>query len=193
MTSVNAPLVYGIDTSLTATGIASSDGWCDTIGAEKITLMPVAHKVTALDALARNIVSLISPRAALVIFEAHSAAVSYGGAGERAFLTYRVMSLLVKRGTPIAASPPAKIKQYATGNGQADKGAMIDACSRRLPAFDTGGNNNCVDAAWLAAMGRDWLGHPLTALPKAQRTVLHDKHKKKGTPAIDWPVSPIAA
>jgi crossover junction endodeoxyribonuclease RuvC len=70
---------------------------------------------------------------------------------------------------------------YATGKGNAAKGAVIDAVTRRFPDWATEGNDNAADAVALMAAGRDWLGHPITDLPKTHRAAL-DK--------ATWPTLP---
>lgn len=60
----------------------------------------------------------------------------------------------------------------------------ITAVSRRWPDWTTEGNDNAADAVVLMAAGRDWLGAPITDMPKTHRAAL-DK-------AV-WPTLPGAA
>jgi crossover junction endodeoxyribonuclease RuvC len=62
--------------------------------------------------------------------------------------------------------------QYATGKGAATKNLIVDAVARRWPTWPTNGDDNAADAVVLMAAGRDWLGHPLTTLPKTHRDAL---------------------
>jgi hypothetical protein len=61
---------------------------------------------------------------------------------------------------------------YATGKGAASKEAVVDAVARRWPAWQTEGNNNLADAVVFMAAGRDWLGAPITDMPKTHRAAI---------------------
>ncbi len=61
---------------------------------------------------------------------------------------------------------------YATGKGVGGKAAVIDAVARRWPQYETRGDNNMCDAIVLAAMGADWAGQPMAAMPAANRKAL---------------------
>jgi hypothetical protein len=99
-------------------------------------------------------------------------------------------------GIPYALVAPAQVKQFATGNGGADKFAMVEAARQRFG--DLAGwrplSPDEADALWLAAMGAQWLGEPVAALPQAQRAVVwakwdgKQKGHKRGDPKIVWPV-----
>lgn len=75
-----------------------------------------------------------------------------GGIVKIALYDRRLVSLIV---------PPTSLKRYATGNGSADKKAMVGAASRMFNL--TPRDDNEADALILAAMARDWwTRQPLT-------------------------------
>ena len=83
------------------------------------------------------------------------------------------------RGAEFVMVPPASLKRYATGKGNATKADM------RMALFQRAGldvrDDNAADAWWLRAMGLDALGAPVVALPQTHRQAL-DK--------VVWPDSP---
>lgn len=175
------PTVIGIDTSLTATGVASSLGWCDLVGytdkKNPITKLPHPARIAALTALATDVCSLVgTPDLAVIETPAYTR--SGGGAHERGWLWWDIYRRLTSRDVPIALMTPNQRMLYATGKGSGGKGGVIDAVARRWPAFETGGNDNLADAVTLMAAGIDALGHPLAAMPAANRAALN---------AIAWP------
>lgn len=109
---------------------------------------------------------------------------SYGNQGtgrqsghhERAGLWWLFMYEADRIGAPVAIVPPAALKKYATGKGNAGKDEMLLATARRFEKFD--GGNDEADALWLAAMGADWSGVPLVDMPAVNRKALE---------AVKWP------
>lgn len=177
---VNVATSIGLDLSLTGSGIASSAGWCERIGAKDITKLPLPERHTAVDELVDQIVPLCR-QAAIVVVEVPAFSRSTGGALERSALWWLVTRRLWIAEIPTAEAFNQHRMRYATGKPQADKGAIIDAVARRWPQFETGGDDNLADAAVLAAMGADWLGHPLTPMPHTHRKALD---------GVRWPDSP---
>lgn len=173
-----APRVVGLDISLTGTGIACSAGWCDAIGTNGITTLPLARRDAALDQLAYDIVQHIGPQTQLVVIEAPAYSRSGGGAHERSSLWWRVVHRLLRWDIPVVEVNPKHRSTYATGRGNAPKTAVVDAVARRWPRWETGGDDNAADAVVLMAMGLDAAGHPLAVVPAKQRAAL-DK--------ITWP------
>jgi len=70
----------------------------------------------------------------------------------------------------IVMVPPAVLKKYMTGKGNADKTAVIIAARERL-GYD-GMDDNEADALGLRAIGHHLLGDPLCVMPKAHVAVL---------------------
>lgn len=175
-----SPVVIGLDVSLTATGIASSEGWCQLAGRTGITTLPLYQREDALAALSDEIVSHIGVPD-LVVIEQPAFSKAYGGASERSGLWWLIVHKLRFPAVPIAEVKATTLKRYATGKGQCKKGEVVDAVARRWPAYETRGDDNLCDAIVLAAMGADHLGVPLASplrLPKTHRAALA---------AVAWP------
>jgi Holliday junction resolvasome RuvABC endonuclease subunit len=163
--------VVGVDISLTATGIASSLGWCKVVGRTAVTKAPLLIRMGMVDELCAAILRHVGVPD-LVVIEGPAFSRTGGGALERHALWWLVVRSLIGRDIPVAeVSPPTRCR-YATGKGAAQKTAVVDAVARRLPQYATHGNDNLCDAVILAAMGADWLGSPLTVMPKAHREAL---------------------
>jgi Holliday junction resolvasome RuvABC endonuclease subunit len=180
---VTPPKVIGVDLSLTGTGIASNLGWCQLIGETGITTRPLDERIHAIDRLADQIITTVGRDCALVAIEIPAFSRSGAGNHERSALWWKVVRRLRLRDTPVAEIPIQARMRYATGRGAAHKGAVIDAVARRLPMFDTRGDDNLADAAVLAAMAADHLGHPLAAMPATHRAALNAVHWPATTPA----------
>jgi crossover junction endodeoxyribonuclease RuvC len=168
---MGTPVAIGLDLSLTGSGIASSAGWCERVGVKDVTTLPLQQRLAAVDDLVDQII-LLARNADLVLIEMPAFSRAGGGALERAGLWW-----LVTRRLWIGEVPTAEVfnqhrMRYATGKPAAHKGAIVDAVARRWPQFETGGDDNLADAAVLAAMGADWLGAPLAAMPATHRKAL---------------------
>jgi len=183
------PTVVGIDPSLTGTGIASSNGWCDVIGYKRarakdpgITQLPHAERIRAMrDLLAQVRTTIGCP--ALVVMELPAVSRSGGGAHERGWFWWEIYFYLTSSYIPVGLLTPNARALYATGKGNAPKNLVVDSIARRFPAWTTNGNDNAADAVTLMAAGRDWLGWPITDMPKTHRAAL-DK--------ATWPTLPGA-
>lgn len=66
--------------------------------------------------------------------------------------------------------PPNSLKMFATGRGNADKGAMLAHAIRRL-GYD-GSDHNQADALWLRAIGHALAGEPIVELPQTHMRAL---------------------
>lgn len=92
---------------------------------------------------------------------------SYGNAGvqgyhARAGLMWILYHLIEKEATAVAIVPPASLKRYMTGNGNADKAAMVAAVQRAFPG-NLITDDNEADALGLAAMVARQLNQPVEA------------------------------
>lgn len=75
-------------------------------------------------------------------------------------------------GKAVAVVPPASLKQYATGVGNAKKSAVTAAVnSDAFPYFRTQ-DDNAADAAVLASMGARAKGRPVDRVPMEQQAAL---------------------
>lgn len=176
------PPVVGVDPSITGTGLAWPDGRSLAHGEKGITSVPKAPAVIDYPARGQRLLTLAWHLRDLVLgtgyphlvviegYELHSQA--SGGLAERCWLWYALVNAFTNQNVPVLVVPPSKLKLYATGKGSGPKAGVIDATARRLPQFDTGGNDNRCDAAWLCAIGCAMLGAPLVELPQANRAAL---------------------
>ena len=178
------PTVIGLDLSLTATGIAgNTTGTHPTPWATVLKPPPRLRGHERLHHLATAITARTT-HADIVIVEGPSYGSQAGQSGhhERAGLWWHITHQLWQAGTPIAVVPPACLKRYATGKGNASKDLVLTEVARRFAWCP--GDNNAADAAALAAMGADHYGHALAVMPAANR---------KGLDAVDWPALLIPA
>lgn len=174
---MNAPRVVGVDISLTASGVADNTGWCTKVGREGVLKLPLHDRTEWLVTLAEEVCARIFHPVlpALVVLEASASAQAYGGASERAGLWWLVVHILRDADIPCVEVSPSQVKLYALGRGggkDTGKGAVIEAVTRRWPQFLTRGDDNLADAAVLAAMGADYLGHALAPVPAKHREAL---------------------
>lgn len=177
------PVVVGVDPAIgsassTGTGIASSNGWCDSVGypdrkkkGRELTKLPHRERVRELVQLRDRITATIGCPD-LVAMELPAPSRSGGGSHERAWLWWEIYRWAQSSYLPVALLTPNQRALYATGKGNADKKAVVDAQARRWPEWTTGGDDNLADAIVLMAAGRDWLGHPLVVMPKSHRAAL---------------------
>ena len=178
-----APSVIGLDLAIgssnsTGTGIASSLGWCESVGypdrkkrGREFSNLPHPERLRALVDLRQRIIDEIGcPDLAVLELPAPSRA--GGGSHERAWLWWEMYRWLESSYIPVALLTPNQRALYATGKGNAPKTAVVDAVARRWPAWHTGGDDNLADAVALMAAGRDRLGYPIIDMPKAHRGAL---------------------
>lgn len=158
-----SPTVVGLDLSLTCTGL--SDG----------------HNIRVIKPLKRTGVDRLRYIRDQVLLAADSygpdlicvEGPSYNSKGghehERGGLWWIVAEQL-ELSYQVAVIPPATLKKYATGKGNAGKDEMIVAACKRFPWFN--GGNDEADALFLAAIGYEHLGAPLVEMPAINRSSL---------------------
>ncbi len=171
-----APLVVGLDLSLTKTGVAHArDG--------QIVTDTICGRGTGVVRL-RQIASEVREHcrtADLVVIEAPNYHMGKNaGYHERAGLHWMVLERLRLDGRTWVEARTSVIRTYATGKGAhpgLGKGPMVEATTRRYPDVQTGGDDNQCDALWLAALGLDHLtgAH---VVPESHRRVLG---------SVEWP------
>lgn len=166
--------VIGLDLSLASTGISN--------GSAVHTIKPM--KRTGIERLRylRDQISLSVDSALpdLVCIEGPSYNSKGGHEHERGGLWWIVFEQL-DVSYHLAVIPPASLKKYATGKGNAGKDEMIVAACKRFPWF--AGGNDEADALFLAAMGAEHLGMPLVELPAVNRGALA---------GVSWPTAVAA-
>lgn len=167
--------VVGLDLSLTGTGIATAEGTWTVVTAA--TDGPLEERLD-------HIVTFILRYASLGPLDDHLVVIEdfvtrSPGASLLAMVHGVVRHWLyvdIDGPIPVALVPPATLKKYATGKGNATKPDMRMALYQRV-GIDLRDDNQ-VDAWWLRAMGLDHLDRAPVKLPAAQRAML-DK--------IAWP------
>lgn len=167
------PLVLGADPSLSATGLAWADNATSTCGGNGDQRLRVIYRTVL--ALASGNDPLGPPqRFDLAVVEDLP---THGqGAGKTGMAQGVLRLALMAAQVPYVLVPPATLKVYATGRGNATKPDMRVALLQRH-GVDLRDEDQ-VDAWWLRAMGLDHLGAPVVTLPQTHRRAL-DK--------VDWP------
>lgn len=173
--------VIGLDLSLTATGVAIIED--DTITVRTITSNPtgdsVDDRVRRLDKIERAVMECMTGASEidLIVIEGPSfGQMRQSGEHVRAGLWWRIVSICTDT-APVVEVPPATLKKYATGKGNAAKDAVLLATARRFPDVDLRDNNQA-DALWLAAMGARHLEQPVDDVPQLNQTAMA---------AVRWP------
>lgn len=155
MTSFETPRVIGLDLSLTSSGVASSLGWTDTIRPKKIRglerLRMILESVRAYTS-GYDLVVLEGPSFGHSGFRQHEELVA---------LRWMIRDVVDRQQAPFAIVPPATLKLYATGRGNATKNDMAQAMDLkypgRTPGFLAGRRFDEADALALADMGAAYL------------------------------------
>ena len=155
--------VIGIDPSLTATGIAHSSGHLSTVKTKP------KHKdgrlfdiYSAIDDEAWRASKSIGPPPVAVIEDLPKQAM---GAGITGMVQGVVRLALIEYNIPYVKIPPATLKKFATGKGNADKQAMRAAWFA-FSGWDNADDNQ-VDAAFLRQIGLHLQGFTVK-LPQEQ-------------------------
>lgn len=157
-------LILGIDPSLTATGLARFDTldrlvidtW--TRGAKGHVGDTLGQRMHRLDDLVDSITAV---EADVVVIEGPSLAQkAQRGTFDRAGLWWLLVARLFSQGRTVIEVPPSTLKKYATGKGNAAKGEVVIAATRRYPQAMSR-NDNEADAVVLAAMGARATGRPI--------------------------------
>jgi len=91
-------------------------------------------------------------------------------AGKTGMVHGAVRLALWQQAVPTLTVPPASLKTWATGKGNAGKPEMLAEAIKRL---DFGGHDdNEVDALWLWTLGAAVLGDPVVSLPQTHTRAL---------------------
>lgn len=163
-------VIVGLDLSLTSTGTARIG---DKIWADRI----VPRKLSGHARMRHILLEVIglTEGADLIVIEGPSFGsgvnARQSGHHERGGLWWLVTYQLWRRERPFAVVPPAVLKRYGTGKGNASKDAVLAAAVRRYHQVEFDGNDEA-DALVLAAMGADQLGRPIATVPAAHRAAL---------------------
>lgn len=162
-----APQVLGLDLALTCTGVALPDG-----STYRLRTRPREGDRRLL--VIRDEIRAVLNKYAVDLVVLEDLPWAAHGAGVTAMVHGVVKVELLAADVPYALIAPATLKSYACDNGRAEKDWMAAAAFLHagVEFADDRGGDQC-DAWWLRAAGLDWYGHPLVALPAAQRERLH--------------------
>ncbi len=162
--------VLALDLSLTATGIATPDGTLDTY---RPRTRPHANGDTRLDDIANEVEMALYeasyPAPGLLV--AIEGPVTRSQAATVIGMVHGAVRLvLIRKEVPYLVVPPAAIKTYATGKGNAPKPDMRMSLYKRT-GLDVADDNQ-VDAAWLRLLALDLAGRAELDLPQTHRRAL---------------------
>lgn len=167
---MSAPVVVGLDLSLTSTGVAISGGGAVTAD----TIKPPR----GLDGLARlrylrGVVGYAVRDADLVVVETLALSSRTGKALERAGFWWAVRDEIDHLGIPFLGRTPQQVKMFATGKGNTLKDEVLAAMIKRYMEIEIKGND-AADALALCGIGLHHLGHSLGTglLPKTHLRAL---------------------
>lgn len=179
--------VVGLDPSLTSTGIALEDrvlhlaapGRRAKVADDPAMSLDLARFHGLAD---RIIVALVdyNPRETALFIEKPSLN-SVHQAVNMAGVAWIVRDRLANEGYWYADVPPAVLKKYATGKGNAGKPEVVASAIRRLDY--AGHDDNEADALWLREIGLCKLATPTVEMPKTS----HDAFKKWKVPTYGVP------
>lgn len=147
-------MIYGLDLSLTATGLATlaPEGHLNLFTFGTPPKMSVEARLTE---MARQVAGrIVAPE--LVVIEGLAFGANDPSAHERAALHYIVRCNLWSDETRVLVVPPATLKKFITGKGSAKKEMVILEVFKRWGV--TARDNNEADAAGLAYLGLAFLG-----------------------------------
>lgn len=161
--------VVGVDLSLTSTGIAFANG-------ETRTIKVPADGMARLSSIRSHLMAYVEVFGAdLVVIEGYS----YGSPNRAAHLGELggvIRLALYERRVRYVDVPPAVLKKYATGKGNAGKNEMLTEAVRRLGY--TGSSDDEADALWLRAAALEHYGEPVAAMPQ---------ENVKALAKVSWP------
>jgi Holliday junction resolvasome RuvABC endonuclease subunit len=114
----------------------------------------------------------------LVMIEGPAYASQHGSQFDRAGLWHGLYAALDAKRIPVGVVAPKTRAMWATGNGNADKTAVLTAVAEWWPAQPIAGHDEA-DALILAAIGAYHLGEPMPFEIKARHTT--------GLEKVQWP------
>jgi len=156
--------VLGIDPSLTGTGLAVLNSRGRIVDHTTILTKPIrgTDRLTVIETVVRNWLRHLEP-GDCVIMESPSYGSRTGNQHELAGLWWILMRAIVDRKNMLGGrltiktvAPRARAK-FITGNGNADKKAVMAAVRALFPQTQQGWDDNAIDALVIALMAREEL------------------------------------
>jgi crossover junction endodeoxyribonuclease RuvC len=175
VTAAEFPTVVGLDLSLAGTGVAV---WPAGEHPELYTLTNRLEGLARLQWIRGRVTQLVRG-ADLVVVEGLQPRVVGAYALERGGLYWLILDRLSTLSVPVAVVQSSGLKCYALGVGggvKATKAAVVASVVRRYNLSPT--SDDEADAAVLAAMGLEHLGHPPAQVPGTHARALT---------AVRWP------
>lgn len=147
-------MIYGLDLSLTATGMAAL-GENNQLDIGTFGTKPSMRIEARLTEMAGQVARrIVAPE--LVVIEGLAFGANDPSAHERAALHYIVRCNFWTDGTRVLVVAPSSLKKFITGKGSAKKEMVILEVFKRWNVSVK--DNNEADAAGLAYLGAAWLG-----------------------------------
>jgi Holliday junction resolvasome RuvABC endonuclease subunit len=159
--------VTGLDLSMTATGVAHSSIEGETLAACTHLIAVKGTRDSRLMTIKNQVREYVRGSELVLIEDLPRHAMAAGITG---MVQGSVRTMLLEESIPYASLPPASLKKFATGRGNASKTDMAVAAYKRGAVEFT--NDNECDAWWLWVATMDHLGAPVFDLPKTQREAL---------------------
>jgi Holliday junction resolvasome RuvABC endonuclease subunit len=160
--------MVGIDPSLTATGYAHTDGSLNTCPLSKVTGDERLWKIYL---WIRGVLKVEKPQYAVI----EDLPTHAHGAGITGMVQGVVRLALMERSIQYRTVPPATLKRFAVGRGNATKADM------RMELYKRAGvdvrDDNQADAYWLRELGLHLAGQPTIDLPKTHLVALEKVEK----------------
>lgn len=165
-------IITGLDLSLASTGYARIDTLAGHVTTGRIQskgtkTATIYQRSARLYQLVDRIVDVAETSHLIVVEGPSFGQARQSGQHDRAGLWWLVVSSLTHdthAPDRVVEVPPAVVKKYATGKGNADKDSVLLAVARRFPDIEITGNDEA-DALILAAMGARHAGHPIDDMP----------------------------
>lgn len=174
--------VYGIDPSLTCTGLAKTTS-AGVILTHRVKTSTTPDELGAIAQRIRYITAQVlqfAPAECLTVIEAPyvpQGAKSAGSVLERAWLFGFLADQLMRRGSIVRVRTTTRA-MYATGSGNARKPEVLASMRAAFPAVEIP-DDNVADALAMCAMGARWLGEPIDGLLS--------KKQEAAMVAVHWP------
>lgn len=152
--------IVGLDLSITATGIASVTGKCYTVGGNS----KLGDK--RLSVIEKSLQKHLKAD----VYMIEDLPINAHGSGITGMVHGVTRNLLLQYNKPYVLIPPASLKKYATGKGNANKLDMADSLYKHfgLQLAD----DNQVDAYWLRLMGLDYFNVKKIDLPEDHKIAM---------------------